>query len=211
MVLRSQPVRRGHHPLDWDAGGFELARPSLACGIRTRGRPAVEHPPGPSDHGGVRQVGVQRHVGALCVERQCCRAHGGMVAMVVAQTGRRVYPGARDEHSAQRLHDLSRRLVGLAVLAVQERQVDGRAAGERERLAVLLDTRADRRGRVGRTREPVPPAERSRGRLTRKDVHHEHLAGARQHMPAREHRVVEVGREDDRVGTHRRSLSRACV
>jgi len=69
------------------------------------------------------------------------------------------------------------------VLAVQERQVDGGAAGERECLAVLLDTRADHRSRVGRAREPIPPAECSRGGLTCEDVHHEHLAGARQQMP----------------------------
>jgi hypothetical protein len=35
--------------------------------------------------------------------------------------------------------------------------------------------------------------------------------GARQQMPAREHGVIEVGREDDRVGAHRRSLSPVCV
>jgi hypothetical protein len=160
----------------------------------------------------VRQVGIQRHVGALRVERQCRGAHGGVIGMVVAQTGRRVYPGILDEHSAQRLHDLPQGLIGLAVLAVEERQVDGRTAGERERLAVLLDTRTDRRGRVTRAGELIPPAERAGGRLARKDVHHEHLAGARQHVPAREHRIVEVGREDDRrVGTHRYSLSPACV
>jgi hypothetical protein len=145
------------------------------------------------------------------MERQCRGAHGGVVAMMVAQTRRRVYPGARDEHPAQRLHDLSRRLVGLTVLAVQERQVDGCSAGKCERPAVLLDTRADRSARVARAGKPIPPAERPRGRLTRKDVHYEHLADARQHMPTRQRRVVEVGREDDRVGTHRRSLSPACV
>jgi hypothetical protein len=136
-----------------------------------------------------------------------------VIAMVVAQAGRRVYAGSRDEHFAQRLHDLSRRPVGLAlaILAVQERQVDARTAYARKRLAVLLDTRADRRGRIARARELIPPAERSRGRLARKDVHHEHLAGARQHVPTREHRVVEVGREDHGVMAHRDLLSSASV
>ncbi len=61
VVLRRQPVHRGHHPLDRYAGGLQLGRPSRVCGIRPRGGP-VEHPLGPSEHGCVRQVGVQRHV-----------------------------------------------------------------------------------------------------------------------------------------------------
>ena len=104
--------------------------------------------------------------------------------MVVAQTCRRVYPGARDEGSAQGLDDLPRRLVAMAVLAVQERQVDGRAAGERERLTVLLDARANSSGGIGCAGVPIPPAERSGRGLARKDVHHKHLARARQHVPA---------------------------
>ncbi len=212
MVIGSQPVHCGHHPLHRKAGGFELGRPCLARHIGARTRPAIEHPRGPSVHRRVRKVGIQRHVGALCVERQCSRTHGGVVAMNVAQARRRIYQGILDEHFAQRPHDLSRRLVALAVLPVQERQVDRRVAGARKRPAVLLDTRADHRGRIARARELIPPAERAGGRLARKDVHHEHLAGARQHVPARQHRVVEVGREDHRrVGTHRCSLSPACV
>jgi hypothetical protein len=52
------------------------------------------------------------------VERQCRGTHGRMVAMIVTQTGRRIYSCALDDHSAQRLDNLSRRLLRLAVLTV---------------------------------------------------------------------------------------------
>ena len=79
---------------------------------------------------------------------------------------------------------------GLAVLAVEERQVHVRPPGERERPAILRDTRANGRGRFARAREPVPPAEHPGGGLAREDVHHEHLVGAgrRCHTTAPRHR-----------------------
>ena len=94
----------------------------------------------------MRQVGVQRHLGALGVECQRRHEHRGVVVMVVAHARRRIHPGVRREYLTQRLDNLARWLVGLTVLAVQKRQVDSGAAGECKRAAVLFDARLDHRG-----------------------------------------------------------------
>jgi hypothetical protein len=157
---------------------------------------------------GVGQVGVELDLEAVLAQRERGLAHGEMVGVRLAQPldgaagHRRDRPRGKHQRAsgktlAQGIRERRRRLGIGAVLAVEEVEVDRLAPGEREGGAVLHAARLDHRPPVPVAAQPVPPADGGAGRRhAGKDVDDRHLAGAREHVPARKDGVVEVGRQD---------------
>ena len=56
---------------------------------------------------------------------------------MLADSGRRQDPGSGREAVSQRVHDLLERLAAVAVLVVEELEVDGLSSSQRERSLVL--------------------------------------------------------------------------
>lgn len=159
--------------------------------------------PRPASHGDLHAAG--RHTGTPRTPPLAdrapprARAHG--------RRGSRTRPVRRPERRGatspfEPSDDRGERLFAVAVLIVEQLQVDRAAAREGEGPPILLDAVPHPLRRVRRTRVPIPPRP-SIGvcRHAREYVDDRHLARLREHMPAREHRVVEVRGENH--GDHR--------
>jgi len=80
-------------------------------------------------------------------------------------------------------------------------------AGERKRFAILATTLSHAVGGARGRGEAIPPADHARFGLAAEDVHDERIATL-EDVPAREHRVVELRREDHCARTHAATLDR---
>ena len=156
----------------------------------------ARHPSRPSVEDRMRKVGVKRHDEASGSQLKGGRAHERMVG-VVRKRRWRVDASAGREQALKLRRRRSRELVGLAVLFVEEVEVDRRTAGKRQRPAILVDALTHALQGVGRARVPIPPRRCAQARgHTGEDVDDNDDAGLREHVPTREHRVIEVGRKN---------------
>jgi hypothetical protein len=127
------------------------------------------------------------------------------VVGVTAECGRGVDLGARLDHSDDLARGRVNRLLGRAVLRVEKIEVYRRAAGQRERSAILADALLHSLGGVGGARISIPPGGSAAAGDPGEHVDHRHLLWLSQEMPAREDRVIEVRGEDHRG--HQRTVS----
>jgi len=186
-------------PIGNHATGGELAGP-LRGDVGAEPIPAAQDPVRPTPPDGVGQIGVEADAPPVAGQAQRRITDDDVVGMT-AQARR----GKNDRDPRQHLPQARSQLTGRPlpprrVLTVEQPEVHATTTNELERRVVLVAPLEHPRRGILRTGRPVPPRHRSAGRRqSGEGVHHGHVAASGEHAPAREHRIVEVRRQDGRV------------